>query len=324
MDKLAQAMESYLDKIGLTEQIKQKKWLQKWPEVVGRHICRYTHPLFLKKGVLWVEVSDSNWLYHLTTLQQKIIADYNKIIGLNIIKKIKMINAGNINQARETRAFLTDKKDSCEAELNNKKIVLDQNEKNKIESLAELMPGSYRDRFRSIINHFYMQQKIRIEEGAIPCMVCGLPCYKNEMSERLCLFCYRESKDWIKTLKTIFYKRPWITLNELKKNNIFFPHEELYKFCKEKIRKECFDRIMKFVDEEGLQMEDNENVLNKLLLRYIVFVAEKEPSLIQPEDEFRALRDFGGLFNNLRLGKNEHNNTYGETGKTEPVDRAVK
>ena len=45
----------------------------------------------------------------------------------------------------------------------------------------------------------------------------------------------------------------------------FFPHEELYKFCKEKIRKNCFNRIMKLNAEEGLQTEDSENVLNKLL-----------------------------------------------------------
>ena len=44
---------------------------------------------------------------------------------------------------------------------------------------------------------------------------------------------------------------------------------------------------MKLSTEEGLQTEDSENVLNKLLLRYILYLCLKEPSLIQPEDEFR-------------------------------------
>ncbi|HHU76866.1 MAG TPA: DUF721 domain-containing protein [Firmicutes bacterium] len=308
MDKFAQAMESYLDKIGIKEQLRQKKWLQKWPDVVGKHICRYAHPLFLKKGVLWVEVSDSNWLYHLTTLQPKIIADYNKIIGSDIIKSMKMINAGNIKRAQENGGSSLNKIEPYPVEPNRKKILLNLHERNRISNLVRSAPSSYRDRFCNLLNHFYLQQKARLESGAIPCRICGLPCYESEMNSKLCPICYRQALGWIETLKTFFHKRPWLSFTKLSKEINYFPGEELFKFCKEKIRKDCFDRIMKFVDDEGLQAGDHENILKRLLLRYIVFVSEKEPALIQPEDEFRALRDFGGLFNNLRLGKTEHNN----------------
>jgi len=193
-------MESYLDKIGIKEQLRQKKWLQKWPDVVGKHICRYAHPLFLKKGVLWVEVSDSNWLYHLTTLQPKIIADYNKIIGSDIIKSMKMINAGNIKRAQENGGSSLNKIEPYPVEPNRKKILLNLHERNRISNLVRSAPSSYRDRFCNLLNHFYLQQKARLESGAIPCRICGLPCYESEMNSKLCPICYRQALGWIESV----------------------------------------------------------------------------------------------------------------------------
>lgn len=308
MDKLGQALDSYFKKTGLEEQIRQRKWLQKWPEVVGVHICRYTRPLGLKGGVLWIEVSDSSWLYHLTMLQEKIKDDFNKIIGFEAIKRIKMTNAGSFNQEREIN-YLKEKSNSAENRKTGKKTILDPQEINKIEKLVDPVPAVYKEKFRNIFNHFYMQQKIKLGEGAIPCRVCGILCYKNELREELCLFCFRESEEWIKFLEVLFNKRPWLTFNDLKKE-IFPPRKELYQYCKEKIRKKYFEQIMKFSTEEGFQEEEKEKELKKIIMHYIVFVAGKEPSLIQPEDEFQALKDFGGLFKHLEVGKLENNTDY--------------
>ena len=117
-----------------------------------------------------------------------------------------MINTGSINQEREITTLLAEKKDSIEGEVSKKKIVLDEKEKNKIEDSVKLIPIPYKDKFRSFINYIYLQQKIKIEDGAIPCRVCGLPCYQNEIREELCFFCYRESEEWIKSLRSLFHK----------------------------------------------------------------------------------------------------------------------
>ena len=51
-------------------------------------------------------------------------------------------------------------------------------------------------------------------------------------------------------------------------------------------------------------------------------MSEKEPSLIQPEDEFRALKDFGGLFKHLEVGKIDHNKIYSAVNEKQPVSQA--
>ncbi|NLX90232.1 MAG: DUF721 domain-containing protein [Firmicutes bacterium] len=308
MDKLGKVLDFYFEKIGLQEQIRQEKWLQKWPEVVGRHICRYARPLALKGGVLWVEVYDSNWLYHLTMLREKIKDDFNKIIGFEAIKGIKMTNAGSVKQEREIN-YASEKSNSAGNRKTGKKIILEQQELDKIEKLVETVPWVYKEKFRDLCKHSYLQQKIKREEGAISCRVCGVPCYKNEIREDLCLFCFREYEKWIKLLEVFFEKRPWLTFNDLKKNT-FPPRKELYQYCKEKIRKKYFEQIMRLSTEDGLHDKEKKKELKKIILHYIVFVAEKEPSLIQPEDEFRALKDFGGLFKHLEVDKLENNNDY--------------
>jgi hypothetical protein len=314
MKKFDQIMDSYFQKIGLKDQLRQRKWLQKWPEAVGVHISRYTRPLVLKGGVLWVEVSDSNWLYHLTTLQEKIKDDFNNVVGFEVTKKIKLINAGSFAQEREVvQAYvdntLEEKNKRLARKNDNKTPILEQKEIKEIEKLVENVPDLFKDKFRNFMKHIYQHQKTKIHEGAVNCRVCGLPCYVDEMRENLCFFCYRESEQWIKSLQFLFTSRPWLNFSDLKEW-FFPPREELFNFCKEKIRKKYFNRIMDLVTEEGVQKECSDNSLNELILFYILFVTGKEPPLIQPEDEFRALKDFAGLVKSLEGGKIENNNFY--------------
>ncbi len=314
MNRFDQVMDEYFQKIGLKEQIRQRKWLEKWPEVVGTHINRYTRPLVFKDGMLWVEVSDSSWLYHLTTLQEKIKNDFNKIIGFNFIKKIKLVNTGTFKQEKEIvkpyeNSFVQENIIFAENKDFKNRLVLDKKERQEIEKLVEIIPLHFKNKLRDFFNNIYLQQKNRREQGAVLCRVCGLPCYKNEIREDLCFFCYRESEEWLKLLQLIFQKRPWLNFSDLKKS--FFPlREELFKFCKEKIRKKYFDDIMMFLTDEGWQKEDRNTVLSKLLQHYILFVTGKEPFLIQPEDEFKAIKDFAGLIKYLEGGKIEYNNDY--------------
>lgn len=199
MEKFDQIMDLYFQKIGLKEQLHQRKWLQKWPEVVGAHISRYTRPLALKGGVLWVEVSDSNWLYHLTTLQEKIKNDFNNVVGVEVTKEIKLINAGSFAQEREVLQADIDNRveeniKSLARKNDNKTVVLEQKEIKEIEVLVEKVPDHFKDKFRNLMQHIYLYQKTKIHEGAVNCRVCGLPCYENELRENLCFFCYRESE----------------------------------------------------------------------------------------------------------------------------------
>ena len=52
-----------------------------------------TRPLTIHKKKLIVEVNDSNWLYHLTMLKDKIIKEFNMEARSVIITEIRFINA---------------------------------------------------------------------------------------------------------------------------------------------------------------------------------------------------------------------------------------
>ena len=74
------------------------------------------------KGVLWVEVSDSNWLYHLTTLQEKIKNDFNNVVGVEVIR----------NQINQCRKFCSRRKLQADIDNELKKILKRQKNDNKL------------------------------------------------------------------------------------------------------------------------------------------------------------------------------------------------
>ena len=197
MEKFDLIMDLYFQKIGLKSScIKENGF--KMAEVVGR-ILAVIPSVGTQRGVLWVEVSDSNWLYHLTTLQEKIKNDFNNVVGVEVTKEIKLINAGSFAQEREVLQADIDNRveeniKSLARKNDNKTVVLEQKEIKEIEVLVEKVPDHFKDKFRNLMQHIYLYQKTKIHEGAVNCRVCGLPCYENELRENLCFFCYRESE----------------------------------------------------------------------------------------------------------------------------------
>jgi len=295
MKTLENALDSYFKEIGLQDQLKMRKWLQKWPQTVGSHINRYTRPLVIKDGVLWVEVLDSNWLYHLTSLQERIISDFNSIAGYKIIKSLKLINAGSLDREREViqKSLNNNKRDDIKAPPPQ----LALQEKNLLEKYIDPVPPLYKEKIRKFIYNIYLQQKKRIIEGADICPLCRLPYYLYEMRENLCYICYMDYEEWFTVLKKLFESKPWLCWGELEKG--LAPSKDMFDYCKEKIRQEYFENIMTLSGGQYTAGEENEKILHKKLQHYILFKAEKDPSLIQREDIYKALKDFGGLFSKL-------------------------
>ena len=298
MKKLENALNDYFKTIGLQDQLKTRKWLQKWPQVVGVYIDRYTQPLTIKEKVLWVEVLDSNWLYHLTSLQERIVGDFNKIAGFEVIKSIKLINAGSLTGEREViqsrpKNYGKDQSSEKDIEL-APPLELAPSEISELEKYIDPAPGLYKERIRKVIHNFYLQQKKRINEGAQKCPLCRLYYYEYEMKESICFLCDKESENWTEVLRPLFKNMPWLSPEELEKD--LKPSKEMFDYCKEKIRHEYFDRIMTFSGGRTPEDEADKKTLYKFLQHYVLFKTEKDPSLIQKEDIFKALKDFGGLF----------------------------
>ena len=297
MKRLENALDAYFQRIGLHDQLKARKWLSLWPQIVGSHISRYTRPLVIKDKTLWVEVTDSSWLYHLTSLQDKIKKDFNKKAGYEVINTIKLTNAGSFAEEREIHiAEQIFNKDEIEGEY----LFVEEQELIDLERFISSVPALYKDKYRKFIHDLYLQQKIRLHNGATACLFCNLPFYEQEMRDNICFLCFREMEEWTLILKPIFEKTPWLSYTQL--NEIYKISEKMFYFCKEKIGKEYYDVIMEFAGLKELD-ERAEDALHKYLLHYTMFMAEKEPTLISKEDEFKALKVFAGLFDRHKIIK---------------------
>ena len=93
METIGSSIDGLLEKYGLKEQLQARKYLSIWEKILGAKIAQYSKPLTINKKKLIVEVNDSNWLYHLTMLKDKIIKEFNMEARSVIITEIRFINA---------------------------------------------------------------------------------------------------------------------------------------------------------------------------------------------------------------------------------------
>lgn len=98
METIGPAIDNFLEKYGLKKQLQAREYLSVWEKIVGAKIAQYARPITINKKKLIVEVTDSNWLYHLTMLRGRIIKDFNQAVHEEIILEIKFINADFISR----------------------------------------------------------------------------------------------------------------------------------------------------------------------------------------------------------------------------------
>ena len=97
---ISKILERVFKKLSLKQKIEELKVLNSWREVVGEKIYKHSRPLSIKKGLVFVKVDNSGWLAELTYLKEKIISEFNKREGEEIIKDI-YFRLGNIKNKRK-------------------------------------------------------------------------------------------------------------------------------------------------------------------------------------------------------------------------------
>jgi predicted nucleic acid-binding Zn ribbon protein len=73
MDHISSILKSVLGDSHLKAGVANYGVFSRWPEVVGEHLARSTHPLRVQGNVLWVQVTASTLLYHLTFLVPQLL-----------------------------------------------------------------------------------------------------------------------------------------------------------------------------------------------------------------------------------------------------------
>jgi len=297
MEKVGHSVDAFLERTGLKKQLKKREYLYIWEKVAGQHIARFTRPVKIKEETLFVEVSDSIWVYHLNILHQKIIDEFNLLAGSNMISKIKFINEDFHTRDLSDRAnvnvdLFTDQKDYF---IHDKSSTLAPKEEEELEKALQMSPEYFRNQLRIIFKKSFLRDKWKIEKGAIYCRGCSDPFFRNNLEDELCPYCLQKTVSWMKKLKNVFYSSPWIKYNEIKENYPFLD-EKIYSICKNKVMEKHEKLILKVMENERIDKRLKIKALKKAAYRYVLLVSEKEPPEIEERDVVNILVCFPGLY----------------------------
>ena len=119
---VSEVLKRVFSKFGVDKKIEETKVLRLWPEVVGKEINRHTHPFSIRGGNLFVRVDNSGWLVQLSYLKNKIISEFNKRQGQELVKDI-YFRLGEIKKS---------KKEEGKSVLKEKKLKLEKSELDRI------------------------------------------------------------------------------------------------------------------------------------------------------------------------------------------------
>ena len=75
--QVREALQSYLEKAGISEKIEAASVVPEWKELVGEGIAAVTTPLRVSSGVLFVAVRSSAWLSELKLMEREILKRLN-------------------------------------------------------------------------------------------------------------------------------------------------------------------------------------------------------------------------------------------------------
>ena len=85
---VGEVLNNLLRRCGMDTKIREMSVLRSWPQVVGEAISKHSQPVAIRKGNLFVNVDSSVWLAQLSHFKTKIILEFNKRSGRELIQDI--------------------------------------------------------------------------------------------------------------------------------------------------------------------------------------------------------------------------------------------
>ena len=85
---LKNEMDNFMNYIGLDNKMQELQILNIWKECVGEAIAKYSSPLEIKKGKLFVRVENAAWRYELSLKKAQIIDKLNESFKKKLIRDI--------------------------------------------------------------------------------------------------------------------------------------------------------------------------------------------------------------------------------------------
>ncbi len=162
---------------GLGDEFIEQQPALLWMKIVGPHIARLTRPLYVKEGILHIEVFNHAFQHELTLMQEQYKRKLNKEIGEERVKEIR---------------FRVGKKPEDEAKVIKwQEILLTPEEQKEIESiLAHIESAELKKSLGGWIVSLKKIEKARKQLGWKPCAKCAT--LHDDASQKLCHICRLE------------------------------------------------------------------------------------------------------------------------------------
>lgn len=239
--------------------IKSQLILDAWDGAVGEKISKISTAAAFKNGILFVEVSNSSWLYELTLLKPDILKKLNGVLNKNIIKDIRFSVAKIQNKAAQGKSGISSDAFSSE------KISLSTKEVQEIENIVKEIKD---EKLRNVTKNILVQEKknnvLKKQLGYKNCSTCGV-LIKNK--EGTCHFCdttkFNMKEEEILKILT---GKPWSTYGEVKK---LVPDisKQKYDLIKINLQEKYYHKIIPLNKKKKLNSEELNILLNLVMLK---------------------------------------------------------
>lgn len=88
---LSHLLKKTLEYYNLNDVVENNEIVEKYSEIVGQQINKYSKAIKFEKGILFIEVENSAWKNELLLMSEKIKEKINQYFEKEIVKEIKII-----------------------------------------------------------------------------------------------------------------------------------------------------------------------------------------------------------------------------------------
>lgn len=88
---MSHLLKKTLEYYNLNDVVENNEIIEKYSEIVGQQINKYSKAVKFEKGVLFIEVENSAWKNELLLMSEKIKEKINQYFEKEIVKEIKII-----------------------------------------------------------------------------------------------------------------------------------------------------------------------------------------------------------------------------------------
>jgi hypothetical protein len=88
---ISEALEAFLSAHGLTEKLLETELRQRWEEIAGQTVAKYTRRFYVKKKIIYLEITVPVIKQEIVYSKSKLISNINSGLGKEFVTDIVLI-----------------------------------------------------------------------------------------------------------------------------------------------------------------------------------------------------------------------------------------